>query len=73
MACRHFNFVVERIQERKYVNSIQDNNCIECLINRLGPMTQLQVAEFLELSVARISQVEVEAIRKMKEKMKNDS
>jgi hypothetical protein len=70
MPCQHFSELVSVEQERDYVNSVEDNNCIYCLVKRVGPMTQEQVAMYLDDSVVRISQIEIKALKKLRKKIK---
>lgn len=69
MSCKHFIETVSEEQEKYYVNSSIDNNCINCLIQRVGPMTQSQVASYLGDSIVRISQIEIKALRKIRKKI----
>lgn len=64
MACKHFIQILEE-SCRYYIDSPQDNNCVLCLIKRLGPMTQEQIGEYMNLTRMRILQIEKQAIKKL--------
>jgi len=65
MSCNHYSKFLTK-EDRYYVNSECHNNCVLCLIQEKGPMTQKQVGEYLGLSKMRISQIERKAIKKLK-------
>lgn len=66
--CKHYLFKLEP-ENRHYVNSPKDNNCVLCLAERSGPMTQAEIAEYLGVSKMRICQIENKAVKKMKKRI----
>ena len=67
--CSHFN---ERLSEdhRYFINSPNHDNCVFCLIDDRGRMTQEEVGKYFGLTKMRISQLEKQALLKFKKKMK---
>lgn len=53
---------------RYYISSKQDNNCVICLINKTGKMTQDKVGQVLGLTKMRISQIEKQALAKLRKR-----
>lgn len=43
MSCQHFERVLVK-EDRYYISSLEHNNCVLCLINEKGPMTQAEIA-----------------------------
>jgi hypothetical protein len=72
MSCAHYAFKLEE-QDRHYVKSDTDNNCVLCLANRVGPMSYDKIAEYLGYSKMRISQIEKLALAKFKKRSKIDA
>lgn len=69
MECKHYNReLVEK--DRHYVNAPEYNNCVICLVNDKGPMTQEQISEYLGISKMRVSQVQKEAQKKITKKLR---
>ena len=60
MKCCHFNNILTE-SHRYFIDSPEDDNCVLCLINRKGPMTQEEVGEYMGLSKMRISQLQKSA------------
>ena len=67
MSCCHYREAL-KVDDRYYVNSIEHNNCVFCLVNEKGNMTQEQVGNYLGLSKMRISQIERQALKKLKKR-----
>lgn len=65
MACKHFKIKLEK-EDRHFINSEEHNNCVFCLIDEKGPMTQEQVGKYIGLTKMRISQIERQAIKKLR-------
>lgn len=64
MKCKHFGYELKE-EERYYINSKEHNNCVLCLVEDRGPMTQEEVAQYFGLSKMRICQIEKRAIEKL--------
>jgi DNA-directed RNA polymerase sigma subunit (sigma70/sigma32) len=69
MSCRHYESILNE-NNRYYINSKEHNNCVLCLINDKGAMTQETVAFYFGVTKMRICQVESEACRKLNKRMK---
>jgi DNA-directed RNA polymerase sigma subunit (sigma70/sigma32) len=69
MACKHFKLLLTE-KDRYYINSEEDNNCVFCLINRKGTMTQDSIGKYLGLSKMRVSQIQEIALKKVGRKIK---
>ena len=67
MSCKHYDFVLLD-KDRDFISSKEHNNCVICLVEDKGPMTQEQVGKYLGLTKMRISQIERQAIQKLKKK-----
>lgn len=67
--CPHFYRILSE-EDRYFINSSENNNCVFCLISEKGPMTQEEIGEYMGLSKMRISQLEKHALIKFKKKMK---
>lgn len=65
MNCKHFKKQL-KVSDRHFVNSPKHDNCILCLVNDQGSMTQDEVANILGISKVRVSQFEVQALRKLR-------
>jgi len=53
---------------RFYIDSEEDNKCAICRVNRKGKMTQDEVGKLLGLTKMRISQIEKQAIAKLRKR-----
>ncbi len=61
--CNHSTPLTE--DDRNYVISPENNNCVTCLIEAVGrPLSQAEVAEALGISKMRVSQIEKVALKK---------
>jgi DNA-directed RNA polymerase sigma subunit (sigma70/sigma32) len=67
--CRHYDHYLTE-EERYFVNSPEDNNCVLCLIDRKGPMSQEEVGRYLGLTKMRISQIQKIAEKKLNIRIK---
>ena len=67
--CKHYATVLKK-DNRHFVNEPKYDNCVLCLSEREGPMTQAQIAKYLNLSKMRICQIEHQAIAKFRKKIK---
>lgn len=66
--CRHYALTLEE-SDRHYINEPKYNNCVLCLSEQEGPMTQAEIARYLGLSKMRVCQIEHQAVAKLKKKM----
>lgn len=66
--CKHY-LVRLTSENRHFINSAKDNNCVLCLADRLGPLTQAEVAAYLGVSKMRICQIEKKALKKVRKKI----
>ena len=67
--CSHYNFDLTK-EHRHYVKC-EYNNCLLCLVAAKGPMKRTEIAKYLNLSSARVTQIEKNAIQKMGNLIKN--
>lgn len=67
--CSHFSETLSE-DHRYFVNSSNHSNCVFCLIDDKGKMTQEEVGRYFDLTKMRISQLEKQALDKFKKKMK---
>jgi predicted XRE-type DNA-binding protein len=64
MPCSHTQKTLTE-EDRLYIKSADDNNCVSCLIEKLGrPLSQAEVAQLLDISKMRVSQIERVALKK---------
>lgn len=63
MSCSHHSKPLE-IDDRDHVFSPQHNNCVKCVAEDLGPLTQEEIARFLGVTKARVNQIERDALAK---------
>lgn len=68
MSCKHSTAVLSK-DDRYYVNSAEHNNCVFCLVNEKGPMTQDEISKYLEISKMRVCQVERRAVSKLSKRI----
>jgi hypothetical protein len=64
--CKHYDFVMSQ-EHRHYINSSQHDNCVLCVAETEGPMTQEQVGSYFGVTKERISQIESAALKKLRE------
>jgi DNA-directed RNA polymerase specialized sigma subunit len=57
-----------REEDRHFINSEEHDNCVLCLVEAKGEMTQEQVGNYLGLTKMRISQIERQALEKFKKR-----
>ena len=65
----------ERCKEKScklWINYDKDLNCVEIAVKKNGAMTLKQTADRLDLSYARVAQIEKEAIKKAIKKLPKD-
>ena len=67
--CKHYTVPLEE-KNRHFINSEENNNCVLCLSEKEGPMTQAQIAKYLGLSKMRVCQIEHQALAKLDKKMR---
>jgi DNA-directed RNA polymerase sigma subunit (sigma70/sigma32) len=65
MSCKHYKHILRK-EDRHFVDSAQHNNCVICLVDDKGKMTQEEVGNYLGLTKMRISQIERQALEKFK-------
>jgi len=63
--CERHNFKDIKERKRYFIDSHEHNNCVLCLVDDKGSMTQEEVGRYLGLTKMRISQIEAEALRKV--------
>jgi DNA-directed RNA polymerase specialized sigma subunit len=62
--CIHYNYILDD-KHRHYVYSPEYNNCVLCLVNAKGNMSQEEVGKYLGYSKMRILQIERLALKKL--------
>jgi transcriptional regulator len=67
--CKHYLTLSE--DHRHYVPSEEHGNCVLCLAEDKGPMTQAEIASYMGLSKMRICQIEHQAVAKLKKRLKH--
>ena len=67
MACRHYDFCLN-VEHRHHIPDNQYNNCVLCVAEQKGPLTQEEVGDYLNLTKMRISQIERQALNKIKKR-----
>ena len=67
--CKHYAANLKK-EDRHYIESEKHNNCVLCLAEDEGPMTQSKIAEYLGVSKMRVCQLEHQALAKLDKKMK---
>jgi hypothetical protein len=65
MACSHYPRILIEEVDRYYINSLEHNNCVFCLIQDKGPMVQEEVGKYFGVGKMRISQIEQIALKKI--------
>ncbi len=55
--------------ERYFIRASDHNNCVICLVNKKGPMTQEEIGSYLGITKERASQLERLALEKFKKKL----
>lgn len=68
MACEHYGYTLTQ-EDRHHINSEEHNNCVLCLVNEKGAMTQEEVAQYMGLTKMRVCQIEHSAVKRMKKKV----
>ena len=67
--CKHYNFTLTE-NDRHFIDSLEDNNCVLCLVNRRGLMSQEDTGKYLGISKMRVSQIEKIAKKKLSFKIR---
>lgn len=67
--CSHFSETLSE-DHRYFINSPEHSNCVFCLIDDKGKMTQEEVGKYFGLTKMRISQVEKQALCKFTKRIK---
>lgn len=66
--CKHYLQLQE--DHRHFVDAKDYGNCVLCLSEAKGPMTQAEIAGYIGLSKMRVCQIEHKAVAKLKKKFK---
>jgi len=69
MNCNHYEKILTK-EDRHFIVAEKYDNCVLCLIEAFGPMTQEQVGEYLNITKMRVSQIEKRALRKLEKRIK---
>lgn len=69
MNCKHFGCVLSK-KDRYFIEDEEYNNCVICLVDARGPITQEEIGNYLGLSKMRISQIERRAQEKFNKRMR---
>lgn len=56
-------------EDRYHIESEEHNNCVLCLIDDKGSMTQEEISQYFKLTKMRICQIEKEAIKKVNKRI----
>ena len=67
MTCRHYSKNLES-EDRHFVPASDFNNCLLCLIDGKGPMTQEQVGNYMGITKMRVSQIEKQALKTLRKR-----
>ena len=65
MGCKHYENILTT-KDRHFINSEEHNNCVCCLAENEGPMTQEEIGNYMGLTKMRISQIEKQAKEKLR-------
>ena len=68
VACKHCAYIL-REEDRHHIDSIEHNNCVLCLVDDKGPMTQEEIASYMGITKMRVCQIEHSAQKKLKKKI----
>ncbi len=63
--CKHYGKALPE-DHRHFIASLPHENCLLCLVEAEGPMTQEQVAGYIGVSKERIHQIEKQALKKIR-------
>jgi len=69
--CLENNKVCDKSECRDWINYKEDLNCTNIAIKKNGCMTFHEIAKRLEVSYARIAQIEKDTIRKLQKEVFN--
>lgn len=69
MSCKHYLQQLTK-EDRHYVNAEHLNNCVLCVSEQEGPMTQDEISKYLGISKMRVSQLQKIAETKFGKRMK---
>jgi transcriptional regulator len=67
MSCNHRTKLKK---DRYFIKAEKYNNCVICLVNKVGALTQEEVGDYMGLTKMRISQVEKKAKEKFDKRMR---
>ena len=67
--CKHYLMLDEN--HRHFIDAEDYGNCVLCLSEAKGPMTQAEIAKYLGVSKMRICQIEHRIMKKLKKRMKH--
>jgi DNA-directed RNA polymerase specialized sigma subunit len=67
MSCEHYKRKLNN-KDRHFIQEENYNNCVLCLVNNKGPMTQEEVGNILNISKMRVSQLERRALKRFRKK-----
>ena len=67
MSCSHYACTLTQT-DRHFISSQDHNNCVLCLVNDKGNMTQEEIGTYLGLTKMRISQIEKQALQKLEKR-----
>lgn len=66
--CRHYTEVLSQ-EHRHHIESTDHDNCVLCLIDAKGPMTQEEIGSYFGVTKEWIAQIERLALKKIKRRM----
>lgn len=62
--CKHYGFILTE-DHRYYINDSTLNNCMYCAIEKHGPMTYEQIANYIGCTKMNVLYIERRAIKKI--------
>mgnify|MGYP001191982596 FL=1 len=69
--CIELNYSCHIKDCKHWINFSKDHNCTLVAVYNHGPMTLRQVAERIQLSFARVKQIETKAFQKIKKRLES--
>jgi DNA-directed RNA polymerase specialized sigma subunit len=72
MSCKHYTFKLTE-NDRHYIISEQHNNCVLCLVEDKGPLSQEEIGMYMGVTKMRVWQIQKIAMKKLIKKIKYDS
>jgi DNA-directed RNA polymerase sigma subunit (sigma70/sigma32) len=70
MSCKHYSFLLTP-EDRHYIISEQHNNCVLCLVNDKGAISQEEIGTYMGVTKMRVWQIQKLALKKFKKKINN--